>query len=570
MKHTIPTLTIVLILLFAPTPAQADRAPWPMPVLDHVPVEPGEHPRLFFRRADLPALRAKAQTPEGRAMITRLRVLLGGGETMPEHHRPVDVPFGDRTPPIDLPLGAYTISHAAGFGLLYQLTEDPKYAELGLEAFEWAFRGIRDRDRTGRYGWEGFSGHLRAGPSLGWYAVAYDLLYDGWDEETRIRIARAIQNFDQGRGATLPNLSGGASHYPFSNHWSMQVGGATLALLAIKNDPGVDMDIVGPALEANRRAMIRVMTEGFGDGGFFAEGDGTGSMAAHIVFLPALQAWRTAAGHDFITPRPHAQWIARRWFFLSNLHEAPPTFAPKRGGYPHNVWDREGISGGGYFAHAFGILPKAEHPGLLWLYNQSLREHDNNNGTPFDTASLYPHTAVLAFINFPFDLEAENPTGTWPHRNHDTEHRFYSWRNRYQDENDVIISVLGQTTTGYIKASAEEFISIFTQGEMLHWGTFSRGIRRELDRRPQGGSVITFGDGGSFAVDFSGKSGRDVLLVMHGPGAPPENQHTAGDHTFSLLFLGDGETPTPTVQGNTLRVGEQIISIEEDRIKLAD
>ena len=54
--------------------------------------------------------------------------------------------------------------------------------------------------------------------------------------------------------------------------------------------------------------MIRNLTEGFGDHGWFPEGDGTGVMSSHIVFLPALQAWRVAGGLDFCAPRPNARW----------------------------------------------------------------------------------------------------------------------------------------------------------------------------------------------------------------------------------------------------------------------
>ena len=50
----------------AMTPASAGA--WHVSVAGHVPVAAGEHPRLLFRRADLPALRAKADTPEGRAI----------------------------------------------------------------------------------------------------------------------------------------------------------------------------------------------------------------------------------------------------------------------------------------------------------------------------------------------------------------------------------------------------------------------------------------------------------------------------------------------------------------------
>ncbi|MCH8540681.1 MAG: DUF4962 domain-containing protein [Opitutales bacterium] len=565
-----PFLLLLIPMLTVSLFSSEDSSPWPAPVADHEAVAPGEHPRLFFRQADLPALRARAETPEGQAIIERLRELLGGGEAMPEAYRPIDAPFGDRTPPIDLPEGAYTMSHAAGFGLLYQLTGEQKYADLGAESFRWAFEGIRDRDRTGRYGWKERTGNLRAGPVLGWYAVAYDLLYDGLDEDFRIEVAQAIQNFDQGGSTTLSNLAGGASHHPFSNHWGMQVGGAALALLAIKGDPGVDDEKIAPLLEESQEAMIRVMTEGFGDGGFFAEGDGPGTMASHIVFLPALQAWRTAGGQDFLTPRPHAQWMAKRWMFLAHMQDGEIDFRPKRGGYPHNVWARDTLSGGGYFAYGFGVLEESLQPGLHWMYNEWLKEADKERGTPFDTVSPYPHTAVLAFINFPLESEPEDPNEVWPRRNRDRDHDFYAWRNRFQDENDVIISVLGKTTPGYIKAEAESAVSILTGGELIEWAPFSDGIAEEYDIREHGGSVLQFGDGESFAVDFSGTSGRDVLLVRTTREAPEEGESLRlGEQYLDFLFLGDGETPTVELRDDQVHAGEQVITLtDEGRLSL--
>ena len=44
-------------------PMNVDDRPWFVPVEDFEPPQPGEHPRLLFRRSDLPALRKKAETP---------------------------------------------------------------------------------------------------------------------------------------------------------------------------------------------------------------------------------------------------------------------------------------------------------------------------------------------------------------------------------------------------------------------------------------------------------------------------------------------------------------------------
>lgn len=77
---------------------------------------------------------------------------------------------------------------------MYQLTGDKKYAQLGRECFEKAWAGVRDSDSEARYSWVAPGGMLRAGPTLGWYALGYDLCADGWDADFRQKVAAAIQN----------------------------------------------------------------------------------------------------------------------------------------------------------------------------------------------------------------------------------------------------------------------------------------------------------------------------------------------------------------------------------------
>jgi hypothetical protein len=300
-----PRLAAALILLTSLAPAEP---PWPIPIPGHQPPAPGEHPRLFFRQSDLPSLRKRADTPQGKALIARLKTVLGGGEKMPALKNDMTTAYGKEGGPKprteEWPDGTYSISHAAGFGFLYQLTGDKRYADLGRECFQWAFDGIRDRDREARYSWRKPGGALRAGPSLGWYALGYDLCHDGWDEDFRRQVATAIFEYDEGKHMSFPELVRGSRHMPSSNHWGMQVGGGALALLAVMGDPGIDQAEIPKLLEQSEKSMIRNMTEGFGDHGWFAEGDGTGCMAANISFAPALQAWRCAGGRDFITPAP--------------------------------------------------------------------------------------------------------------------------------------------------------------------------------------------------------------------------------------------------------------------------
>lgn len=551
--------------------AERPASPWPSDVPGFVAPAAGEHPRLFVRKSDLAALRAKAETREGRAIAARLRKLLDGaeGNAMPKQHRPEDAPYGDRSQPVELPEGSYTISHAAGYGLLYQLTGDRRYADLGRECFEWAWRGIRDRDAKGRYAWKDPQGALRAGVALGWYAVGYDLCYDGWDEAFRMKAAQAIQNYNEGPFKSLPELARGARHHPGSNHWGMQVGGAALALLAIKDDPGVDREKIAALLEQNTKCMIRNMTEGFGDGGFFAEGDGTGSMSSHIVFLPALQAWRTAGGKDFIAPRPNAQWMALRWFAQAVSRDGKADFWPQRGGYPHSIWARGDISGAGYFAIALGVVSPQAQAGVIGYYDRFFKAADEKAGTPFDTVSPYPHHAVLSLINWPVGLAGSDPAGAWPLAFHDSKYQFFLIRNRYRDEDDIVITHLGANARGFIRAPADRQIQIRALGKKFGWGRLPGKITA-FETRDDGSTVVqTASD--CFAVDFSGAAGLDALLALtgdHADRALPVGTAKIGGRTVSFLMLGKNKEQLPEVrvEGDRALIGEQTARLEQGRI----
>ena len=123
---------------------------------------------------------------------------------------------------------------------------------------------------------------------MGWYAVGYDLCYDGWDEATRKKFGLAIARYAEQSSSKRENIESNLEmlargdrflgphfrrnrgSHPGSNHFGMQVGGATLALLAITGEPWVDQQRVDKLLGIAEQSIVRNLTEGFGDGGFFA------------------------------------------------------------------------------------------------------------------------------------------------------------------------------------------------------------------------------------------------------------------------------------------------------------
>ena len=74
----------LLLCLACISIGKENDTPWHVAVENIKPLESGEHPRLLFRRSELPGLRAKAKTAQGKAILRRLRFLLEGkdDETM--------------------------------------------------------------------------------------------------------------------------------------------------------------------------------------------------------------------------------------------------------------------------------------------------------------------------------------------------------------------------------------------------------------------------------------------------------------------------------------------------------
>ncbi len=585
-RRMLPVLAATLPVLASHL--AADELPWHVPVKNFVVPASGEHPRLLFRRSDLPALRAKAKTPEGRAILKRLRILLdgGNGDTMTQVFRPgKEVDEKWRQEHLAQP-GVYTFSHAAGYGLLFQLTGERKYADFGRQCFEKAFEGVPDRD--GRYGFRTPGGPLRAGPSLGWYAVGYDLCYDGWDEATREKFGRAIEKYSEASSTTreritsdLEVLANGTRYIgpyfrrkrgtpPGSNHFGMQVGGASLALLAISGEKWVGQERVDRLLAAAGKSVVRNLTEGFGDGGFFAEGDGTGSMSSQIAFLSALQAWRNATGRDFINVgRPNARMLSLKWTYQTVVRGGQPDFWPVRGKYQQNVWSRQGLSGAGYFAIGFGSVREGDRSAMKWYYDRFLAAADTEGGHPCDTASWYPHLAVCSFVNWPTEVEAKNPAHVLPHCYRDSKWGYYLWRNRWEDDNDTVISVLLDRTEGfggYLFSEPDKVIHLNSMGQHLQWGRAVTGPPRHWWVSPKSRcSSLTMADGTCLAVDFTGASGSDVMLVTTGP-AEGTTINLGG--TPLTFYFPTTRSPLLVAEGQRALVGRQRITLEGGNLVL--
>ena len=561
-----------------------DKSMWPAKVKGWKEPQAGEHPRLFFRRRDLAEVRRRAGTEDGKRIVRRLRFLLNGGdgESLPKGVNPAREPTNFPGPTGHKPHGSlFSLWHAAGYGMLFQLTGEKKYADLGRRCVEMMLKGVRDRDN--RYSFVRPHGALRAGPSLGAMAMGYDLCYDGWDDGFRRRVALEIQNYDQGPCMSFPELARGSRYGPEKNHWGPQVGGGGLAALAIRNDPGVDKEIVEQAMGRNQGCMIAHLTRGFGDGGFYTETQGPGGIASDTAFVPCLQAWKVAGGLDFITPRRNASYVTvlkvheliwnngRPWY---TIRGAPSTYGT--GNFlPYSIAgmqsDRIGLSRAGQFAQGFGAVREKYKPALLWSYN-NIVERDPEKRT-YDTVSYYPHRAVLSLVNWPIGMEPKNPGEILPKVHIDRIRGYFVIRNQWKDKTDVVITM---------KAGHKQPIAVWGSGMKVTFGALP-GMTFTYFKRTEDGSVIISNPKGKtyLAIDFSRASGAEAVIVLlsadgcRAPDAKGRNGATvkfhsleAGGYTLGLLTLQTGTPPVPKVDGDAIVLGEQTYRFDGRRFHL--
>lgn len=587
---------IVCLTAFTAVPADAAKQdeplPWPTKIEGHVPVAPGEHPRLVFRKADIDELRRRAATPEGKVMLHRLRVILGGGEHMPDvYNMNPSVNVGPKGPGT-LPIDSYTLWHGAGFGLLYQVTGEQKYADLGLQCVDKALAGHVDRDE--RYSVTQPGGQLRAGPSLRAIALAYDLCYDGWPEADRKRVALAIQDYHGNAradtvagGIKLENLVKGPRHHPQSNHYGMQVGGGLVALLAIKGDPGLDHARINALIDAGKQNMVKSLVQGHGSSGYYPEGHHTGRMTANGI-VPAMQALANVEGEDWSTKNPRAHWLLTKW-----VYEGVPRADGKgiktfmRDRYAYNGFNRRGMHARD-FAQGWPVTLDEHKPAVLWFYKHMV---DPGDPKDFDVTD-YPHNAVYVLANWPIGLQEQNPDDLLPRVWADRKCGYFVFRNGWEGPDDIVItahsggSKYGAYGTG--KGGPVMFLGLGMKGQFP--GGFHQSSQSFIHYATDGSALLSSSKIYThLAVDYSKASGAEAVIVMVGKGAGVEqwankkghdlqNKKTGASTTYRVvevdgldyhvMTIQSGDAPALEAKDGKLQIGGQTVRYNGKHLEL--
>jgi hypothetical protein len=384
-------------------------------------------------------------------------------------------------------------------------------------------------------------------------------------------------------------MIGKPQHMPSGNHWGARVGGVSLTLLAIAGDPGIDQPWVEKSLAKVENDLCATFISGFGDAGWFAESSGA-SQVSSTGITPALQAFKVAAGKDY-TDRPNVRWMTMRWAYDLFSRKGRASYACRMmsGNASYGTEDflttkhnGGGMSHGGHFSQGFGVVPDADRAALLWTWQNVAKPVV---GDTYDAVN-YPHRAILAYLNWPIGVEARNPNTVLSKVRFDSLHGYVSFRNRWQDENDLVLTSWLQTgPRGWIGRSGpvapgtdHTNVYLYAYGKRLNVGRVAGGTPAVVWSSEDGSGQFTNGNGW-FAVDYSGCSGSDALIVnctlpsgntnptvwsIGGKGSE------SGGRTLTILSVSrDGIHPKPQrhpTDKNRIIIGGQTVSFAAGRV----
>jgi hypothetical protein len=371
---------------------------WPVAIPNHQPIHPREHPRLAFRQQQLPALREKAKTPEGRAILAQLKKTL----KTPIYYEAY------------VPNGGY---HAAGYCLLSVLNQDAEATETAWQLVDNSIKRPGPR-------------FLEQAPIVAGVALAYDLCYQNWSQERLKTVSRWLvaQSNRLIRGDSPQR---GWNSSPWSNWYARAKGAAGLAALATLDEPQAFFSKptdIRRLCKIAERNIQRYLTSAVGNRGFGTEGDHYTTEPWVLSILPFLQAYRNVMGQDLVTGSSAA------WFLPQYLMRIIPA---RDGELPIPAYGRHRhYAGESLFALGLGTVPQPFLPGVMGFFNRYLGMQGDRT---FGIRS--PHDAAFVLGAYQTDVVPKNPADVFSRVLVDDQKGFYLFRNRWQDGDDMLASI---------------------------------------------------------------------------------------------------------------------------------
>jgi hypothetical protein len=189
-------------------------------------------------------------------------------------------------------------------------------------------------------------------------------------------------------------------------------------------------------------------------------------------------------------------------------------------------------------------------------------------------AVVYPHRAVFAFLNWPRQDQPPNPADACPRWV--AGDGYFVFRNRWKDAGDSVVT---------LRAAFREPILLRSHGLSMVCGRLPGANLSLIETWPDGSAILgsTIIDT-HVAIDFSGLSGAEVLVVAVGRGsllgadaAPSASEGISVNQVLvdnlnarqaRVCTVQSGPPPAVRTDGNRMRIGGRVVIFDGSRLYL--
>ena len=429
-------------------------------------VGPDERPRLLFRKADLPALKARARTPLGKAIVAALA----------------------------------KSDDLVAKALLYRLTDERAYAERAVPGKEDLIPPTHGPHVEGRL----------MGFAMWKVSIAYDLCGEAWPDDVREKVRAYLRRWGEA-GVREPELLGRGVNQSVGYWGIVANAGGGLAILSLwgqkgpeparpnpmllklqarsrREDPDAllarkqkqwqqqyalwkeageaDMALLGVVADSRRR-MEEDNLLGVGEGGMHI-GEGYTQLTYRLAMDYAI-AYQNMFGRA-VSSRPDiSHFAARHVMTTAWLDDEASRWRPLAQGFGGSVWaaDRQTLNLG-IIGRSMRLCPPAWRPVLLWFWLRSLGTTAAEMRTAEGVAKAMQHPGmkdpdvlVHSFVNYPLELEPVEAGEVMPRVWESPTHGLFVFRNGWRGRDSIVAQVFaGQGPVTFLQSGSFQILGL--------------------------------------------------------------------------------------------------------------
>lgn len=351
---------------------------------------------------------------------------------------------------LDLYFFSHTFNLSAAIreaSLLYQITSDTNYSQLTYKYLQEIMfvpdsaSGRPDNDTNAlTRAMTGFA-----------FAIGYDWCYSGWNDAQRNWTKNVIiKSLNEWTEFEFPVMGwgSGTNHVwdPYLSNWVAVCQGTQLMMtyavhLENSQESNVYKGNGGYTLSLTRQSRYNSILSQFTQhlsiayGNLGVTGEGLAYLGYSGGFLFPAMEMLSQMGVVNINPYKNKEWW--KWIMYAS------SFLPDHSSIQNGVAGNYGIDKFGVGSLLFEHTPSQYLPYYAYFYNRFLGLKSLD--TSWNSADGHYAGTTWAVLNYNEDLQEKNPTGIFPKLAADTVKGAFYFRNRWENQNDILFSIMSDS-----------------------------------------------------------------------------------------------------------------------------